>query len=156
MKTGRPATPIVLTEAERIELTRRAHQRKGSFDSRIRAEIILACANGESGVVIAQRLGIGVHTVSRWRVRFGKWRLKGLNDGPRSGRPRSISDEQVQEVIDRTTQTRPEDASHWTTRRMGKIVGISPASVQRIWQSFGLEPHRGETAKLLESARRKK
>lgn len=148
MRTGRPATPIVLTKAERTELARRANQRKGPFDSRIRAEIILACASGESGTAIAQRLDIGVHTVSRWRVRFGQWRLDGLNDASRSGRPRSIRDEQVQEVIDRTTQTRPEDASHWSTRSMSKAVGISPASVQRIWHAFGLEPHREKTFKL--------
>lgn len=148
MKTGRPATPIALTEAERTELARRANQRKGPYDSRIRAEIILACARGESGTTIAQRLDIGVHTVSRWRVRFGHWRLDGLNDEPRSGRPRSISDEQVQDVIDRTTQTRPENASHWSTRQMSQAVGISPTSVQRIWQAFGLEPHREKTFKL--------
>ncbi|WP_162619510.1 helix-turn-helix domain-containing protein, partial [Salinicola peritrichatus] len=63
----------MLTTAERTELTRRANQRKGPFDSRIRAEIMLACARGESGTAIAQRLDIGVHTVSRWRVPFGQW-----------------------------------------------------------------------------------
>lgn len=85
MKTGRPATSIILTEAERAELVRRVNKRKGPVDSRVRAEIILACANGESCTAIAQRLGIGVHTVSRWRVRFGRWLLDGLNDEHRSG-----------------------------------------------------------------------
>lgn len=148
MKTGRPATPIILTEAEQAELVRRANRHTGPFDSRIRAEIILACANGESCTAIAQRLGIGVHTVSRWRVRFGKWRLDGLNDQHRSGRPRSISDEQVQEVVNRTLQTKPEDGSHWSTRQMSRASGLSSASVQRIWQAFGLKPHLEQTFKL--------
>ncbi len=148
MKTGRPATPIVLTETERAELLHRLNKRKGPSDERVRAEIILACANGESGTTIARRLGIGIYTVSRWRVRFGHWRLDGLNDNYRSGRPRSISDEKVQEVIDQVTQTKPDDASHWSTRRMSKAVGILPASVQRIWRAFGLKPHLERTFKL--------
>lgn len=148
MKTGRPATPITLSESERAELLRRIAKRKGPADSRIRAEIILGCAQGESGTVIAHRLGIGVHTVSRWRLRFARLGLDGLNDEPRSGRPRSISDEQVQEVIDQVTQTKPEDASHWSSRSMSKAIGISPASVQRIWRAFGLKPHLERTFKL--------
>ena len=68
MKAGRPAALIELSDEEHIELLRRSRQRKGSAESRIRAEIILACAGGESGTSIAHRLGIGVHTVSRWRV----------------------------------------------------------------------------------------
>lgn len=147
MRTGRPATPIALSEAERTELLRRVSKRKGPSDMRVRAEIILACACGESGAAIARRLGIGVHTVSRWRVRFAQWRLDGLNDEYRSGRPRSISDEQAQEVIDQVTQTKPDDASHWSTRRMSKVVGISSASVQRIWRAFGLKPHLERTFK---------
>ncbi|MCM2319782.1 MAG: IS630 family transposase [Pseudomonas sp.] len=148
MKTGRPATPITLSESERAELLRRISKRKGPADSRIRAEIILGCAQGESGTAIARRLGIGVHTVSRWRLRFARLGLDGLNDEPRSGRPRSISDEQVQEVIDQVTQTKPHDASHWSSRNMSKAIGISPASVQRIWRAFGLKPHLERTFKL--------
>lgn len=83
MKTGRPATPISLSEPERAELLRRIAKRKGPADSKIRAEIILGCAQGESSTAIAQRLGIGVHTVSRWRLRFARLGLDGLNDEPR-------------------------------------------------------------------------
>ncbi|MBJ9977072.1 helix-turn-helix domain-containing protein, partial [Pseudomonas sp. S75] len=78
MKTGRPAAPIELSDEENPELLRRSRQRKGPAESRIRAEIILACADGESGTSIAHRLGIGVHEVSRWRVRFSRLRLDGL------------------------------------------------------------------------------
>lgn len=99
MRTGRLAAPIELSDQEHIELLRRSRQRKGPAKLRIRAEIILACARGESGTSIAHRLGIGVHTVSRWQVRFSRLRLDGLNDEHHSGRPRSITDEQVQAVV---------------------------------------------------------
>ena len=138
MKTGRPAVPIELSDEERSELLRRSRQRKGPAESRIRAEIILACASGESGTSIANRFGIGVHTVSRWRVRFSRLRLDGLNDEQRSGRPRSITDEQVQAVVDQVLKSKPKDASHWSTRSMSQATGISPASVMRIWHAFGL------------------
>jgi len=72
MKTGRPAAPIELSDEEHIELLRRSRQRKGPAESRIRAEIILAYAGGESGTSIPHRPGIGVHMVSRWRVRFSR------------------------------------------------------------------------------------
>lgn len=120
MKTGRPAALIELSDEEHLELLRRSRQRKGPAESRIRAEIILACAGGESGTSIAHRLGIGVHTVSRWRVRFSRLRLDGLNDEHRSGRPRSITDEQVQDVVNQVLQSKPEDASHWSTRSMSQ------------------------------------
>ncbi|MBU3055787.1 IS630 family transposase, partial [Pseudomonas indica] len=148
MRTGRPASPIELSDEERHELLRRSRQRKGPAESRIRAEIILACATGESGTSIANRLGIGVHTVSRWRVRFNRLRLDGLNDEHRSGRPRSITDEQVQQVVNQVLQSKPADASHWSTRSMAQATGVSPASVMRIWHAFGLKPHLEKTFKL--------
>ena len=138
---SRPATVIVLSEAEKAELLRRVKQRKGAQDACVRAQIILACAEGESGNAIAQRLGVSKDLVSRWRMRFSKWGLIGLNDEHRSGRPRTISDEQVQKVVDRVLKSKPEDASHWSTRQMSRETGISPASVMRIWHAFGIKPH---------------
>lgn len=122
MKTGRPAVRIELTEQEHAELTRRRARHKGPADRQLRAEIILSCARSESSSSIAQRLGITAQTVSRWLLRFARLGLQGLNDEPRSGRPRSISDEKVQEVVDRVRQTRPDDASHWSSRRMSKAT----------------------------------
>ncbi|MBX6594385.1 IS630-like element ISPsy1 family transposase, partial [Pseudomonas syringae group genomosp. 3] len=85
---------------------------------------------------------------SRWRTRFSKWGLVGLNDEHRSGRPRTISDEQVQKVVDQVLKGKPEDASHWSTRQMSRETGISPASVMRIWHAFGIKPHLEKTFKL--------
>ncbi|KPB21123.1 ISRSO5-transposase protein [Pseudomonas amygdali pv. sesami] len=72
----------------------------------------------------------------------------GLNDEHRSGRPRTISDEQVQKVVDQVLKSKPEDASHWSNRQMSRETGISPASVMRIWHAFGIKPHLEKTFKL--------
>ncbi|HDS1695682.1 TPA: helix-turn-helix domain-containing protein [Pseudomonas putida] len=79
--------------------------------------------------------------VSRWRVRFSRLRLDGLNDEHRSGRPRSITDEQVQAVVNQALQSKPEDASHWGSRSMSQATGISRARVMRIWHAFWLKPN---------------
>jgi transposase len=75
-------------------------------------------------------------------------RLDGLTDEPRPGRPRTISDEQVEEVIVKTLESTPKDATHWSTRSMAREVGLTQSAVLRIWQAFGLQPHRQETWKL--------
>ncbi len=87
-------------------------------------------------------------TVGKWRSRFVALRLDGLSDDPRPGVPRSISDEKVEEVVVKTLEQMPKDATHWSTRSLARQVGISPASVGRIWGAFGLQPWRSETFKL--------
>jgi homeodomain-containing protein len=87
-------------------------------------------------------------TVGKWRSRFVARRLEGLNDEYRSGVPRSISDEVVEDVIVKTLEDMPKDATHWSTRSLANAVGISPASVQRIWGAFDLQPWRSESSKL--------
>src|SRR4051812_49204578 len=86
--------------------------------------------------------------VTKWRNRFAEQRLAGLSDEPRPGRPRTITDEQVEEVIVRTLETTPKDATHWSTRSMAKQVGLTQNAVLRIWHAYGLQPHRQETFKL--------
>lgn len=101
-----------------------------------------------SGNDIAKRLGTSKDVVSRWRQRFSKLGLLGLNDEPRSDRPRTISDEQVQQVVNQVLQVKPDDSSHWSTRRMSRDTSLSPASVMRIWHAFGIKPHLEKTLKL--------
>jgi transposase len=81
-------------------------------------------------------------------ARFLEHRLDGLSDEPRPGRPRTVTDEQVEEVIVRTLETTPPDATHWSTRSMAQEIGLTQSAVQRIWKAFGLQPHRQETWKL--------
>jgi transposase len=86
--------------------------------------------------------------VAKWRRRFAEHRLDGLSDEPRPGQPRKISDAQVEEVIVKTLETTPNDATHWSTRSMAREVGLTQSAVHRIWKAFGLQPHRRESWKL--------
>jgi transposase/transposase-like protein len=97
---------------------------------------------------VAHRLDTTRSTVGKWRKRFEKNRLDGLNDDPRPGAPRTISDEQVDEVVRLTLEETPANATHWSIRLMAKRVGLPPAAVQRIWNAFSLQPHRVEHFRL--------
>jgi transposase len=113
-----------------------------------RSRIVLAAAEGLKNTEISQRLSLDHTTVRKWRSRFVKERLDGLVDEPRPGRPRTIGDAQVEEVIVKTLESTPKDATHWSTRSMAAEVGLSQTAVSRIWRAFGLQPHRSETWKL--------
>src|SRR5882724_4024562 len=140
--------PLVLSEAERQTLENWAKRRKTAQGLALRARIVLACAEGRSNTAVAARLGISRTTVRKWRDRFLARRLDGLGDEPRPGVPRTISDAQVEEVVVRTLEEVPEGATHWSKRELAKRVGISPASVLRIWRAFGLQPWRTEEFKI--------
>jgi transposase len=114
----------------------------------LRCRIVLACAKGRSNKAVASELGVTPHTVGKWRSRFVRDRLDGLYDEPRPGAPRTIEDEKVEEVLVKTLETTPRNATHWSTREMARRVGLSPATVARIWRAFGLKPHRTETFSL--------
>lgn len=79
---GRPPTKLQLTDAERAELKARLRVRKAPEDEKLRMRIVLGCADGESGTVIAERLHTTVQTVSKWRQRYKAYRLAGLTDAP--------------------------------------------------------------------------
>jgi len=101
----------------------------------------LAAADGEPTIEIAARLGCARQTVSKWRGRFARRGLDGLHDEQRPGKPRSISDEDVERVIVKTLEEQPRDATHWSTRSMAAATGMSQTAVSRIWRAFGLKPH---------------
>src|ERR1700726_2626742 len=145
---GRHLAPLGLNEAERSELMSLASRRCTAQALALRARIILACAEGEQSKVVAARLAIDPDTVGKWRRRFVEHRLEGLWDEPRSGTPRTIEDTRIEAVIVRTLETKPPDATHWSSRGMARASGLSVSTVQRIWRAFGLQPHRLETFKL--------
>lgn len=147
-KKGRPISKLEITEQERAELRARLLVRKAPADEKLRIRIVLACADGEPGADIAARFKTSVQTVSKWRRRYAAYRWAGLSDAPRTGRPRSVTDEHVQMVVDKVRQTKPAQATHWSIRTMSAQTGVSASAVQRIWRAFGLKPHRVETFKL--------
>ena len=142
------AVPIELSPEEREVLEGWTRRRTTAAALSSRARIVLAAAGGESNTALAARLGVHRNTVSLWRRRFLEFRLDGLLDEPRPGQPRKVSDAQVDEVITKTLESAPKNATHWSTRSMAKEVGLSQTAVSRIWRAFGLQPHRQDTWKL--------
>jgi putative transposase len=116
----------------------------------LRARVVLACEEPSTTAVgIAKRLGINRGTVSKWRDRYIEHRIGGLYDELRPGRPRTVDDEQVAQLITTTLHTRSADGStHWSTRLLQSATGISKSTVHRYLQTFNLKPHRVETFKL--------
>lgn len=147
-RTGRPITKLELSDSERAQLRDRLAVRKAPADEKLRIRIVLSCADGESGRRIAERLKTSIQTVSKWRRRYHTYRFDGLTDAPRSGRPRTVLDEQVQAVVDKVRQTKPDNATHWSVRTLSAATGVSAPTVHRIWRAFGLKPHRVQTFKL--------
>jgi len=148
MTLGRPKAPLVLTDDERAKLQSWANRPTSAQRLALRARIVLACADGRDNKAVAKALRITPHTVGKWRARFVADRLEGLADEPRPGAPRSLADAKVEEVITRTLETKPDDATHWSTRGMAEHTGLSQSAVVRIWHAFGLQPHQSETFKL--------
>src|SRR5258706_14494783 len=148
MRRGRPKVALILTDEDRRRLDSLAHRSRSAPHVARRARIILACAEGTDSKVVARRLHVKPATVCKWRGRFVTERLDGLYDEPRPGAKRTITDDQVEQVIVRTLETTPRGATHWSTRDMAKAVGLSHMAISRIWRTFGLQPHRTETFKL--------
>jgi len=148
MGKGRPLPELALTSEERERLIEWTRRRKSAQALALRARIVLACAKNELNGDVAERLHVSIKTVGKWRSRFVAQRLDGLLDAPRPGQPRRISDAKVEEVIAMTLESKPDDATHWSTRQMAKAAQVNQTAVSRIWRAFGLQPHRQETFKL--------
>jgi transposase len=142
-----PAVSIELTDLEREELAGLSRRRTAQGLAR-RAQIVLAAAEGLENKHIAAQVGSDAGTVGKWRRRFAERRLDGLHDEPRPGAPRRIGDDAIAETIRRTLEETPRDATHWSLRGMARATGYAPSTIHRIWQAFGLQPHRTETFKL--------
>ena len=142
------AVSIELTSSEREQLESWSRRLTTARALAERSRIVLLVADGFRTVEVADRLGVHRNTVAKWRRRFEAERLDGLVDEPRPGQPRTITDQKVDEVITKTLESAPKDATHWSTRSMAKEVGLNQTAVHRIWNAFGLQPHRAETFKL--------
>jgi transposase len=147
-RTGRPITPLVLSDEERAQLTRWERRRKSSQALALRSRIVLGCAEGLANKQVAEACGVTPATVGKWRRRFGELRLDGLCDEPRPGRPPTISTEQVEDVVVTTLKSTPKNATHWSRAKMAERSGLSKSTVGRIWRAFGLQPHRADGFKL--------
>jgi transposase len=139
---------VTLTDEERETLLRWSRRAKSSQALAQRCRIVLGCAEGGSNQDVAAQVGVWPQTVGKWRRRFLERRLDGLTDEPRPGAPRKITDEQVEEVIVKTLEATPREATHWSRASMAAATGLSKSTIGRIWRAFELKPHRVDTFKL--------
>jgi transposase len=147
MLRQRHSKPLLLTDEERRTLDEWARRPTTAQRLAHRSRVVLACADGLTNRTVAKRLHVSENSVCKWRERFRVRRLEGLTDEPRPGAPRKVTDDQVVDIITRTLET-PPAATQWSTRRMAEVVGLSKATISRIWQTFGLQSHRVDTFKL--------
>jgi len=137
-----------LTDDERAKLTAWSRRPKSAQRLALRAKIVLAAADGRSNTTVAADLRVTLPTVGKWRRRFLAKRLDGLTDEPRPGPTRTITDAHVEAVVTKTRESKPANATHWSTRGMAQATGLSQTAISRIWRAFGLQPHRADTFKL--------
>ena len=114
----------------------------------MRARIVLRAAEGASNTEIAREIGVSLPTVGLWRRNFSERRMDGLETAPRSGRPREITDDEVQRVLAKTFEAPPDGTTHWSVRRLAAATGISSSTVHRIWRDHKLKPHQVRSFKF--------
>jgi putative transposase len=148
MKTGRPKPPLLLSKEEKEQLRSLAVSRSLPYGLVNRARIVLQSAEGTPNYVIGKKLGLNVHTITKWRKRYLQEGISGLHNELRPGRPRCISDEKIAGIIRKTLQTKPQNGTHWTVRSLAKEAKVSYPTVHRVWRAFGLQPHRQRHFKL--------
>jgi putative transposase len=148
MALGRPKAALVLSAPQREQLESLASSRSLPAGLVARARMILMSAAGMNNQEIARQLRTTKATVGKWRRRFLERDVAGLHDELRPGRPRPIGDEQVAQLIRKTLESQPKDRTHWSLRRIARQTRLSKSTVHRIWQAFGLQPHRQRHFKL--------
>ena len=145
----RVAPKITLTDEDRQLLRRWARGRSTPARLVLRAQIVLAAADGKQNKVIAQELGTNRPLVSKWRSRFAQGGVAGIEkDAPRGGRPSTARDAMAAKIIEWTTQRKPANATHWSTRTLAAELRTSHSMVTRVWRANGLKPHLSRTFKV--------
>jgi transposase len=145
----RRACVITLTDEDRATLERWSRARSSEARLVERARIVLLAGEGRENKDIAAELGITRATVGRWRDRFAARGIAGIEkDAPRGGRPPKDRDDLVRRIIEMTTQRKPANATHWSTRTLAEALGTNRSLVNRVWRANGLKPHLSRTFKV--------
>ncbi len=148
MTRGRAKAVLLLDAEQREQLEGFANSRSLPAGLVRRARIILLSASGKTTREVARQLETSKVTVCLWRCRFLAHGVGGLYDELRPGRPRPISDERVAQLVRKTLKTKPKNGTHWSIRLIAEETGLSKSTVHRIWQAFGLQPHRQKYFKI--------
>lgn len=145
----RVAQTITLTDEERAVLVKWSRGRSVETRRMQRAKIVLAAAAGQENRAIAAALGCTRRTVGTWRRRFAESRLAGIErDAPRPGRTATVRSAHEAEILRKTTQETPPDATQWSVRSMAEATGVSRTTIHRIWNDHNLQPHRIKSFKV--------
>jgi transposase-like protein len=145
--------PVRLTDEQRAQLERWSRGGATPFRLVVRSQIVLLAADGHSNRSIARELHTNPITVARWRSRFGLLGLEGIRtEAPRSGSPPPIPKEVIRTILYKTLHERPKGRSHWSTRALARVVGVSHSTVRRVWKTFGIRPNRSRVARLAEES----
>jgi len=145
---ARAAVVIELSEEEERRLRAVLRTPSASQQQALRARIVLRAAEGATNTEIAAEAGVSLPTVGLWRRSFSERGFEGLQDAPRSGRPREIDDDQVQRVLATTLELPPDGSTHWSVRRLAAATGLSATTVHRIWREHKLKPHQVRSFKF--------
>src|SRR3972149_396296 len=138
----KPANAVDVSRSDRDLLETLVRGGKPPQRVVLRANIVLGASAGRSNNGLAKDLGVTRPTVLLWRERYARSGIGGLlKDAPRPGRPKQIGSKKVETIVNATLHTTPRDATHWSTRTMARSQGVSQATVTRIWQAHGLQPH---------------
>ena len=140
-RSGKPKETLNLTEKQKKELESWSNSRSLPGSLILRSKIILFAYDGNTNDNIASILNINPSTVAKWRNRFIENGMKGLYDEYRPGSPRTYNEEKVAELLKKTIESKPEGETHWSCRTMEKEAGISSSTVNRIWNTFCVQPH---------------
>lgn len=148
-ETVRIAPSITLTDAQRTTLTRWSRGRSTPARLVLRAQIVLLAAEGRKNKEIATELDTLPKVVCLWRKRFAAAGLEGIQkDAPRRGRRPTIREKVAPLILEKTTQERPDNATHWSTRTLAAALGVDKSMVQRVWSANNLKPHLSRTFKV--------
>ena len=140
---------MAMSESQREILERLAASQTAAHREVQRARVLLLAADGVANAQIATETGVTPVTVRAWRKRFAEQGLTKFGKvAPGRGRPPEIPQDKIEEIVDLTRNCKPKGETHWSTRTMAKEVGVSKATVQRVWSARGLKPHLVKTFKL--------
>jgi transposase len=137
-----------LSKADRAELKSWLRRKTTPGGETLRARILLALDEGATVTEIADRLHVSRPTVYTWKRRYGKEGIDGLSDRRRPGRPTTLDEESVRQILFLTTQRIPKEATHWSTRLMARYADVSQWQVRQVWAAADLKPHRIKSFKI--------
>lgn len=144
----RAATKLTVSSGDREALLGWLRASRTPRSLALRAQIVLKSTEGKTANEVAESLGVSTVTVQKWRSRYRRDGLRGLEDSPRAGRPTKLTASVTKRVLDLTTKRIPKEATHWSTRLMAKYAGVSQWQVRQIWEAANLKPHRLRTFKI--------